>query len=312
MRTLALLLLLLNMVFGFWQLGLFAWLPWQPESFRHQRPLPSSASNLPRLILLGEPNWPNNTSISTEEHKATRAEQETTPAADSLAVPHLTADNTSVTENHEIPDQSAEVTSTLQQAAGIAFNSGTDNTSITASPSAAPATPSPLAEAPKDKPKELAEQSEVCWEAGPYNSANQVKTMADWLSKRKNVSVVRQPRETQVLKSTWVYLPFENRQSASNAIKEFEKIGIRKGYNIVSSGEFNNAISLGVYNNPSYAELRVTELYEKGYKNIKTKKRYKNNTKYWLNVKIITGQHEVLNAFRNKFSDSTITTVACE
>ncbi len=311
MRTLALLLLLLNMVFGFWQLGLFAWLPWQPESFRLQRPQPTSASNLPRLILLGEPNLPNNTSITTEENMATTDQQETTPAAtDSLADSSLTANNTTVTENHEIPDQSAEVTSTLQQAAGIAFDSDTDKTSITTAPSV-PTMPSLVAEAPKEKPKELAEQSVACWKAGPYSSANQAKTMAEWLSEQKNVSVGLQPIETPVLKYTWVYLPVENQQAADNTIKEFREMGIREGYNIVTSGD-KKAISLGVYSNPLYAELRVTELDDKGYKNIKTQKRYKNNTEYWLNVKIIAGKNEVLNTFRKKFSDSTLTTVACE
>jgi len=53
MRTLALLLLLINIAFLAWQQQLLAWLPWQPEQF-----LPAPAepyrSTLPQLVLLSE------------------------------------------------------------------------------------------------------------------------------------------------------------------------------------------------------------------------------------------------------------------
>ena len=53
MRTLALLLLLINMAFFAWQQQLLTWLPWQPEQFS-PAPVEPYRSTLPQLVLLNE------------------------------------------------------------------------------------------------------------------------------------------------------------------------------------------------------------------------------------------------------------------
>lgn len=53
MRTLALLLLLTNLVFLAWQQQFLPWLPWQPELLQPE-PVPPYHSTLPKLVLLSE------------------------------------------------------------------------------------------------------------------------------------------------------------------------------------------------------------------------------------------------------------------
>ncbi|OQY55676.1 MAG: hypothetical protein DRR08_07600 [Candidatus Parabeggiatoa sp. nov. 2] len=309
MRTLALLLLLLNIGFLTWQLGLLPWLPWQPEPFSHfAGPRSSSASGLPRLVLLGEPYSPNNTSTTQENTATTKAEQETTHA------PTNTVTAETRLENPKVP---VVVQSELQRAAGLPMatfenQAGSDNSSTKTARRAS--TPAPQADpvTKNNRPKKYG-KSLACFQAGPYTKAYRAKKIAKWLKRQKNVTVDVQARETPVLDLTWVYLPpFKNRQAARRALQHFNQIGIRKDYKIVTSGRFNNAISLGYYRQPSYVKQRVDELSAKGYKNVKTQERYKNDTRHWLNVKMSTGQNELLKAFRKKFSDSALTRVACE
>lgn len=53
MRTLALLLLLMNIAFFAWQQQLLPWLPWQPELLQPE-PAPTYRATLPQLVLLSE------------------------------------------------------------------------------------------------------------------------------------------------------------------------------------------------------------------------------------------------------------------
>ena len=82
---------------------------------------------------------------------------------------------------------------------------------------------------------------------------------------------------------------------------------------IVTRGQFNNAISLGRYRNPRNVQQRLKELSAKGYQNIKTQERYRSNTRYWLNVKILPKEsHSLLSAFEKRFKNLTLKPVNCE
>jgi hypothetical protein len=67
-----------------------------------------------------------------------------------------------------------------------------------------------------------------------------------------------------------------------------------------------NAISLGVYSNEDNAKKRVNQLKEKGYTDVKLELQQKNDTKYWLSVKIPTDHKEVVDAFRKTFKSTPV------
>lgn len=168
----------------------------------------------------------------------------------------------------------------------------------------------------KDVPKSTIRKTSnsfACFQLGPYFQAEASEEIANWLKRKENIIVSRQNRQTPVLDSTWVYLPpFKDRQAARSTLKRLEQLAIKKDYGIVKSGKFNNAISLGLYRNLLYVKQRLEELSAKGYSNVKTQKRYKNDTRYWLNVKMPANQKKLLNTFRKKVKKSMLASVACE
>jgi len=171
--------------------------------------------------------------------------------------------------------------------------------------------------------KSLTEQPVICFESGPYAQALMAQPVYNWLkdnngSKNKpkikgDIQVEIQSRQTQVLESTWVYLPpFKNRQAADVARQRLNQLGIAD-YMVVTQGQFDNAISLGRYRNPANVQQRLKELSTKGYQNIKTQERYKSDTRYWLNVKISPKESQaLLSAFNKHFKKLTLKPVDCE
>ncbi|NJO16353.1 MAG: SPOR domain-containing protein [Thioploca sp.] len=161
------------------------------------------------------------------------------------------------------------------------------------------------------------EQSIVCFESGPYTKTATAQPLYNWLKNKKvitgDIQVEIQPRQTQVLESTWVYLPpFKDRQAAYTAQQRLNKLGI-VDYMIVTQGQFNNAISLGRYRNPNNVQQRLKELSTKGYQNIKTQARYKSDTRYWLNVKILQKEsRSLLGAFKKHFKNLTLKQISCD
>jgi hypothetical protein len=161
-----------------------------------------------------------------------------------------------------------------------------------------------LSKIEENKPSKL----EACFQMGPYPRMNITKKIVKWLSIRI-VLVNLKNRQTKKLKATWVYLPpFKNRQAAISSRQRLNERGI-DDHAIVTTGPFNNAISLGLYHKPFYAKQRFEKLVASGYKNVKTQKRYKKYTKYWLNVKMPS---RLQNTFKKKFKGRMLEPIACE
>lgn len=311
MRTLALLLLLLNISFLIWQLGLLPWLPWQPEQFKpiNQPNSSDEASHLPQLLLIGESNAPTEaekTQVSVEDatpkqkngaNIASNEEVETTPKKES-AKP--------LTEQEKPAKPPQNIVSTLKQVAGLS-TSATNNSSAEnkSKDEEVTASTKPVA---KKSPKP---ETFVCFQAGPYAHINTPKKIANWLKRKKNIIVNVQNRQTQVVKSTWVYLPpFKGRLAAHRTQQRLNQLGIND-HAIVTKGQFNNAISLGLYRSPIYAKQRIKKLVAKGYKNVKTQKRYQNETTYWLAVKMSTEQSQLQNTLKKRLKGPLLESVAC-
>jgi len=174
-------------------------------------------------------------------------------------------------------------------------------------PKFAPLGDSPAEEAEKPEPP----TERPCFQIGPFSTSSAAKEQADWLKAQTDItSVAVESRETPVVNGTWVYLPpFEKRETALKTANHLTHLGI-KDHQVVTSGKFNNAISLGVYRVPESVNRRLKELEIKGYSQAKTEKRYKNETTYWLNVKISI--HSNLENLRQKLNSHTINEIVCQ
>ncbi len=296
MRTLALLLLLLNIGFLIWQLGLLPWLPWQAEQFRqfNQPNSSSEAGNLPQLLLIGESN------AKTEAKKIQNSVEDTTSKPKygeniaykkEITAPKKESAIKPLTEKPaESPPENTTIVSTLKQIAGLS-TSTTNNSSAEKKSKDEEVTSALTKPVAKKSPKP---ETSVCFQAGPYSQMNTPKKIANWLKKKENIIVEVQNRQTQVVKSTWVYLPpFQGKLAANRTQQRLNQLGITD-HAIVTKGQFNNAISLGLYRSPLYAKKRIKQLVAKGFKNVKTQKRYKNEITYWLGIKMSTEQSQLL------------------
>lgn len=82
-------------------------------------------------------------------------------------------------------------------------------------------------------------------------------------------------------KSFWVYFPAEKTLDDAKAVVEQLKIAKVDDYFIIRKGNFNNAVSLGLYNGYSRAKIRVGQLKKLGF-NPKIQTRYREVTRHWL------------------------------
>lgn len=347
MRSLALLLLLANIVFLTWQLSLLPWVPWQPSQFIKVSPLPKlSVSKVPQLILLSELNVTNAkpAKLHPVETKKVLSANNTTKAA-SLAsdpeTPTIVAKNTEnvvlktvdeIKDNKPRTEQPLKTTiankdekTTIEKLAtnenmvsAEVANRPEEKASPVITPRAAVTTtnvplPTPVEgiQAANDSaapPKPIPMPVTVtCFQAGPYLQAHEANKAADWLNHQAEVKASVQGG-TPVLTITRVYLPpLESRQAAQRVAQRLSQLGI-KDYMI----ESNNTISLGMFKNPDSVIRRVKQLQAKGYQQVKTDERYDNNTRHWLSVKIRIDSQTVLTAFRKIFKGPALEPVACK
>jgi hypothetical protein len=241
----------------------------------------------------------------SETHHVTKIAENIQSNVSNQAVVNTTASeiNTQVSE---------KISSTLQKVAGLSEGKADssveqDSKMLNSKPATKPDKNVPVPHIVK-KPSEPV----ACFRSGPYTRASLVEKKANWLKTQNNVSTQVQTQKKRVLVSTWVYLPpFESRQAAIGTQERLIKDGIHDCY-VVKKGHFNNAISLGLYRQNANVKPRLNQLIRKGYKNVKTQKRYKSHTKYWLNVKIFTDQTEWLNQQKKFKGSQSLTRVACE
>jgi len=151
----------------------------------------------------------------------------------------------------------------------------------------------------------------LCFQAGPYADSNSVKNLVNWFTKQK-VNAKIQQRKIPVLESTWVYLPpFHNRRIALRTQQLLTKQGI-SDHALAIWKKNPNTVSLGLFRDPINAELRIKELRDKGFFDVQSEKRYKNDTRYWLSVKIPYNQKTLTESFRKKFKAHRLKSMVCD
>ncbi|MDY6992674.1 MAG: hypothetical protein SVR94_08740 [Pseudomonadota bacterium] len=321
MRSLALLLLLMNIGFLAWQSSGLSGLPWQPAQFATVAPpMDDTQSSLPQLVLLQE----RQQVTSPAQKPITAADK---PGAETANISPKQVTKTTErtlnsrepqqeTDKHlksdEIPNDKAIKMSKLQQLEQLPTTTGEQNSKtsqLTPTP-----VPPPLNVAKKPPAVKPKQEILACFQIGPYTQLRLATQAVEWFKQQASTTQAKIiERETKILDSTWVYLPsFKTNYDARQEQKQLAQKGVTD-HMIVTSGQFKNAISLGLYRNPNSVERRLRELQTKGYTQVKTEKRYQRDTRYWLNVKLFEKTPKALRkAFNNQFKEKTFQSVACE
>ncbi len=286
----------MNISLLFWQVGLLSWLPLQPEQFMTQTNKSSlkTIQGLPSLRLLNEKLVIDNKPVTTVESNDIITNKVITDVVENDSdiskitnIKKLTLDiNTNKLLSTNASDKAKTPINNKQQI----LNHNIENL----------------------EPVTKTITSKTCFQAGPYIKMDTIDIAVNWLeNKYNNIIIKAQEQIEKKLIGTWVYLPpFKTLEETKRINQYLDKLGI-KDHHIVR-GKLKNAISLGVYSIPTNAEIRVKELKSKGYNNVKIRKRYKENTNYWLNIKMLVNQNNLIANFNKKFQNLTLISVTCE
>lgn len=247
-RALVAILLMMN-------LGVAAWWLWGPAAQIHE-PIATTVAGIPELQLL-------------EERDASVVPAPVSPASD-------TAPPASVA------DAAASDTAALPPA---------DNapSSVTAaSPPAASASPDVAAqhepEPGRDAVPGKSPAASQCFSIGPFEAIDDVRRTSALIESALQRQQVREVRSTQV-RGYRVYLPpFPTRQEAMDAARALQEKGLRDYY-VVTAGEQENTVSLGLFRDLANAESRREQVRSFGFEP-RLEPRQQELTRWWLDIAV--------------------------
>lgn len=123
-----------------------------------------------------------------------------------------------------------------------------------------------------------------CFAAGPYEDEAAVLTVAETIKPQVLKSSIRRLTTTQEA-GYWVYIPAL--PSRAEALKKGRELAAAyvKDYYVVTSGNNENSISLGLYREPFNADNRVNQLKQKGFA-VEKETRLEQWPEFWLDFSL--------------------------
>ncbi|MFC3192629.1 SPOR domain-containing protein [Marinicella sediminis] len=175
-----------------------------------------------------------------------------------------------------------------------------------------------VAEAEPDKPTEsINNQSSVnddvkqmCFSAGPFDIEANVHAAAEIVNPVVLKSNIRKITTTQEA-GYWVYLPALS--SRAEALKKGRELAAAfvKDYYVVTSGDNENSISLGLYREPYNADSRIAELQKKGFQ-VNKEIRIEQWPEFWLDFSVTETQLPGLPDLKASYPDVSQNEVICK
>ncbi len=150
---------------------------------------------------------------------------------------------------------------------------------------------------------EFDEASSSCFSFGPVAEQQQANGLRDWFSIQGARAGVRHTDE-QGRQLFWVYLsPQDSREDAMNTIRSIREKGI-SDFRLISKGDMQNAISMGVFSSQASVNRRLSELKQQGYKPVVVP--YSDGKRvYWVDTQLPDDeilQQKVFNDYPSRFS----------
>jgi hypothetical protein len=114
-------------------------------------------------------------------------------------------------------------------------------------------------------PAKVAQLTLACAEWGPLSEADRVR--ATKLLEPLVLGRTMSSRRVEVTAEHWVYIPPKSsRAAADRSMADLKKLGVTDSAIVLDTGQWNFAISLGVFRNKEGADTRLAELKAKGVK----------------------------------------------
>ena len=151
---------------------------------------------------------------------------------------------------------------------------------------------------------------QLCYSAGPFDVEANVHAAQENLNQVVLKSNIRKITTTQEA-GYWVYLPaLASRAEALKKGRELASAFV-KDYYVVSSGDNENSISLGLYRETYNADNRIAELSSKGFK-VSKEIRIEQWPEFWLDFSISETQIDVLPDLKDTYQDISQNKVICK
>lgn len=133
--------------------------------------------------------------------------------------------------------------------------------------------------------EEAAKPTRACFTLGPFRLDNKARSVIKDLTEMGATASKRSAVERRT-RGYWVYLPpFASRERASTEAEILTTRGLTD-YFVVSNGQHDNAISLGLFTLKSGSERRIKQLKDLGYKP-KVEVRFSEFPVYWVDIETI-------------------------
>jgi len=149
---------------------------------------------------------------------------------------------------------------------------------------------------------------QICYEIGSYTSITQLNKHANWLkSKSADVKTFIDKKTANEVDKVRVYIApnervpaAQQRLIAQNIVMRLRHDGI-SDIHLMNSNALKNSISLGVFDSHTNAQRRANTIKARGYANVRLKKYYKQQKKYWLIAKMPQTQQIIASKFKKSF-----------
>lgn len=139
----------------------------------------------------------------------------------------------------------------------------------------------------------------LCFSFGPFTDGGQADELSEWLLNNKIHHKQRLEKNREEAPYLWIYLaPRETRSEAIAAAEELKKQGIGD-YKVINKGNFQNAISLGLFSDQSAVNRRMSELKNVGYQPIIVPHR-KTRRLIWVDARV-RNQRDILSKIINGY-----------
>jgi hypothetical protein len=130
--------------------------------------------------------------------------------------------------------------------------------------------------------------NQECYSVGAFNSKSEISPVLDVLKNEVIKIRTRKVISTQEA-GYWVFIPaMKSREEALNVGRQLSRLDI-KDYYVVTGGENENTLSLGLYRESSNADARLQELLSKGF-NAEKQVRIEQWPEFWLDYTIASDQ----------------------
>jgi hypothetical protein len=151
----------------------------------------------------------------------------------------------------------------------------------------------------KPAPPQPQDNLQACYTLGPLPDEARARAHAETLG-GEGYQVDLRSSPAQVQRGYWVLLPpFLSNASANKALGQLKSDGF-SDVALLTSGEFENSISVGLFTNRETALGRQKKLLEKNYQTV-IRERLVTRTNYWLDI---TGPQQVLASRLQGLTDS--------